>query len=38
MSTPCEVESCTGNYVTTTLHYLKLRSRNTKITVKNTIS
>ena len=34
MSTPCEVESCTGNYVTTTLHYLKLRSRNTKITVE----
>lgn len=34
MSNKCEVEGCTGNYVTTTLHYLKLCSRDTTITIE----
>ena len=34
MSTPCEVESCTGKYITNVLYYIKLRSRNNKITIE----
>ena len=34
MSTPCEVEGCTGKYITNVLYYIKLRSRNNKITIE----
>ena len=34
MSTPCEVEGCTGKYITNVLYYIKLRSRNNQITIE----
>ena len=34
MSTSCEVEGCTGKYITNVLYYIKLRSRNNQITIE----
>lgn len=34
MSTLCEVEGCTGKYITNILYYMNLRSRNNQITIE----